>query len=73
MAHPRLWGDQQSEKRSVNPGGCYYANVCAGPASAFPGLTSYQRTFDDFLERCKQLKNYRVNIIANINNCLSFR
>nr|KAF6487997.1 TNF alpha induced protein 2 [Rousettus aegyptiacus] len=36
-------------------------------------LRSYQRTFDDFLERCKQLKNYRVNIIANINNCLSFR
>ncbi|XP_015455088.1 tumor necrosis factor alpha-induced protein 2 [Pteropus alecto] len=36
-------------------------------------LRSYQRAFDDFLERCKQLKNYRVNIIANINNGLSFR
>lgn len=36
-------------------------------------LRSYQRTFDEFLERGKQLKNYRANIIANINNCLSFR
>lgn len=66
-------GDQQSEKRSVNPGGCYRPDVCAGPASVFSGFASYQRAFDDFLERCKQLKNYRVNIIANINNGLSFR
>ncbi|EHB01379.1 Tumor necrosis factor, alpha-induced protein 2 [Heterocephalus glaber] len=36
-------------------------------------LRSYQRTFDEFLERGKQLKNYRANVIANINNCLSFR
>ncbi|MBZ3869447.1 Tumor necrosis factor alpha-induced protein 2 [Sciurus carolinensis] len=36
-------------------------------------LRSYQRTFDEFLERGKQLRNYRANIIANINNCLSFR
>ncbi|KAM9646437.1 tumor necrosis factor alpha-induced protein 2 isoform 1-T1 [Trichechus inunguis] len=36
-------------------------------------LRSYQRAFDDFLERYKQLKNYRANVIANINNCLSFR
>ncbi|XP_049754482.1 tumor necrosis factor alpha-induced protein 2 [Elephas maximus indicus] len=34
---------------------------------------SYQRAFDEFLERYKQLKNYRANVIANINNCLSFR
>lgn len=36
-------------------------------------LPSYQRAFEDFLERCKQLRNYRANIMANINNCLSFR
>ncbi|KAM6171026.1 tumor necrosis factor alpha-induced protein 2 [Erethizon dorsatum] len=36
-------------------------------------LRSYQRTFDEFLERGKQLRNYRANIIANINNCVSFR
>ncbi|XP_029806656.1 tumor necrosis factor alpha-induced protein 2 [Suricata suricatta] len=36
-------------------------------------LRSYQRTFDEFLERGKQLRNYRANVIANINNCLSFR
>ncbi|KAM5239923.1 tumor necrosis factor alpha-induced protein 2 [Hipposideros larvatus] len=36
-------------------------------------LRSYQRAFDEFLERCKQLRNYRANVIANINNCLSFR
>lgn len=36
-------------------------------------LRSYQRVFDEFLEKSKLLRNYRVNIIANINNCLSFR
>ncbi|XP_032479769.1 tumor necrosis factor alpha-induced protein 2 [Phocoena sinus] len=36
-------------------------------------LKSYQRAFDEFLERSKQLRNYRANVIANINNCLSFR
>ncbi|CAK6431750.1 unnamed protein product [Pipistrellus nathusii] len=36
-------------------------------------LRSYQRAFDDFLERCKQLRNYRANVMANINNCLTFR
>ncbi|KAM5273166.1 tumor necrosis factor alpha-induced protein 2 [Ctenodactylus gundi] len=36
-------------------------------------LKSYQHTFDDFLERGKQLKNYRANIIANINSCLALR
>ncbi|XP_044086979.1 tumor necrosis factor alpha-induced protein 2 isoform X2 [Neovison vison] len=36
-------------------------------------LRSYQRAFDDFLERCRQLRNYRGNVIANINNCLSLR
>ncbi|XP_004645482.1 tumor necrosis factor alpha-induced protein 2 [Octodon degus] len=36
-------------------------------------LRSYQHTFDEFLERGKQLTNYRANVIANINNCLSFR
>lgn len=36
-------------------------------------LRSYQRAFEDFLERCKQLRNYRANVMANINNCLSFR
>ncbi|XP_028352221.1 tumor necrosis factor alpha-induced protein 2 isoform X2 [Physeter macrocephalus] len=36
-------------------------------------LKSYQRAFDEFLERCKQLGNYRAIVIANINNCLSFR
>ena len=36
-------------------------------------FTSYQRAFDEFLERCRQLRNYRANVIANINNCLSFR
>ncbi|XDB62537.1 hypothetical protein AB1E18_015880 [Capra hircus] len=36
-------------------------------------LRSYQRAFDDFLERCRQLRNYRANVIANINNCLPFR
>lgn len=32
------------------------------------GFHSYQRTFDEFLERGKQLRNYRANVIANINN-----
>ncbi|XP_008823797.1 tumor necrosis factor alpha-induced protein 2 [Nannospalax galili] len=36
-------------------------------------LRSYQHIFDEFLEKSKLLKNYRANIIANINNCLSFR
>ncbi|MXQ87457.1 hypothetical protein E5288_WYG000012 [Bos mutus] len=36
-------------------------------------LRSYQRAFDGFLERCRQLRNYRANVIANINNCLPFR
>ncbi|XP_035955405.2 tumor necrosis factor alpha-induced protein 2 [Halichoerus grypus] len=36
-------------------------------------LRSYQRAFDEFLERCRQLRNYRANVIANINNCLSLR
>lgn len=36
-------------------------------------LRSYQRAFDDFLESSKHLGNYRANVIANINNCLSFR
>uniref|UniRef100_A0A8C5K8S9 Tumor necrosis factor alpha-induced protein 2 n=1 Tax=Jaculus jaculus TaxID=51337 RepID=A0A8C5K8S9_JACJA len=36
-------------------------------------LRNYQHAFDEFLERGKLLRNYRVNIIANINNCLSFR
>lgn len=36
-------------------------------------LRSYQRAFDDFLERGRQLRNYRGNVIANINNCLSLR
>ncbi|CAK6435968.1 unnamed protein product, partial [Pipistrellus nathusii] len=35
-------------------------------------LRSYQRAFDAFLERCKQLRNYRANVMANINNCLTF-
>ncbi|XP_035304935.1 tumor necrosis factor alpha-induced protein 2 isoform X1 [Cricetulus griseus] len=35
-------------------------------------LRSYQRTFDEFLEKSKLLRNYRANVIANINNCLSF-
>ncbi|XP_040092343.1 tumor necrosis factor alpha-induced protein 2-like isoform X4 [Oryx dammah] len=36
-------------------------------------LRSYQRAFDEFLERCRQLRNYRANVIANINNCLPFQ
>lgn len=36
-------------------------------------LRSYQRSFDEFLEKSKLLRNYRVNIMANINNCLFFR
>uniref|UniRef100_A0A2K6QPC9 TNF alpha induced protein 2 n=1 Tax=Rhinopithecus roxellana TaxID=61622 RepID=A0A2K6QPC9_RHIRO len=36
-------------------------------------LRSYQRAFNEFLERGKQLRNYKANVIANINNCLSFR
>ncbi|XP_054986189.1 tumor necrosis factor alpha-induced protein 2 [Sorex araneus] len=36
-------------------------------------LRSYQRTFDEFLESCKQLRNYRANVMANINNCQLFR
>lgn len=35
-------------------------------------LRSYQRAFDEFLEKSKLLRNYRVNIMANINNCLFF-
>ncbi|XP_048218410.1 tumor necrosis factor alpha-induced protein 2 [Perognathus longimembris pacificus] len=36
-------------------------------------LRSYQCTFDEFLERGRQLRNYRANVMANINSCLSFR
>uniref|UniRef100_A0A2K6JRS5 TNF alpha induced protein 2 n=1 Tax=Rhinopithecus bieti TaxID=61621 RepID=A0A2K6JRS5_RHIBE len=36
-------------------------------------LRSYQRAFNEFLERGKQLRNYKANVMANINNCLSFR
>lgn len=35
-------------------------------------LKRYQHAFDEFLEKSKLLRNYRANIIANINNCLSF-
>lgn len=49
------------------------SGVCAGPASAPSCLISYQRAFDAFLERCKQLRNYRANVMANINNCLTFQ
>ncbi|MEJ1275941.1 tumor necrosis factor alpha-induced protein 2 [Cricetulus griseus] len=40
-------------------------------ATLYPDF-SYQRTFDEFLEKSKLLRNYRANVIANINNCLSF-
>lgn len=36
-------------------------------------LQSYQASFNDFLEQGRQLRNYRANVMANINNCLSFR
>ncbi|XP_058511455.1 tumor necrosis factor alpha-induced protein 2 [Ochotona princeps] len=36
-------------------------------------LQSYQASFNDFLEQGRQLGNYRANVMANINNCLSFR
>ncbi|XP_069853609.1 tumor necrosis factor alpha-induced protein 2 [Dipodomys merriami] len=36
-------------------------------------LRSYQCAFDEFLERGRQLRHYRANVMANINNCLSFR
>nr|XP_017193215.2 tumor necrosis factor alpha-induced protein 2 [Oryctolagus cuniculus] len=36
-------------------------------------LRSYQASFAEFLERGRQLRNYRANVIANINNCPSFR
>uniref|UniRef100_A0A2K6SSJ7 Tumor necrosis factor alpha-induced protein 2 n=1 Tax=Saimiri boliviensis boliviensis TaxID=39432 RepID=A0A2K6SSJ7_SAIBB len=36
-------------------------------------LRSYQHNFNEFLERGKKLRSYRANVIANINNCLSFR
>ncbi|XP_075387483.1 tumor necrosis factor alpha-induced protein 2 [Tenrec ecaudatus] len=36
-------------------------------------LRRYQHDFDEFLERCRQMRNYKANVIANINNCLSFR
>ncbi|XP_054423730.1 tumor necrosis factor alpha-induced protein 2 [Pteronotus mesoamericanus] len=36
-------------------------------------LRRYQRAFDEFLERCRLLRNYRANVMANINNCGSLR
>ncbi|XP_028362104.2 LOW QUALITY PROTEIN: tumor necrosis factor alpha-induced protein 2 [Phyllostomus discolor] len=36
-------------------------------------LRSYQRAFDEFLERCRQLGNYRATVMANINSCWSLR
>ncbi|XP_027632183.1 tumor necrosis factor alpha-induced protein 2 [Tupaia chinensis] len=36
-------------------------------------LRSYQRTFDEFLERGRHLRNFRANIMASINSCLAFR
>lgn len=68
---PKLRG--RPGKVRCDPGRCSCPSVCAGPANAPSCLTSYQRAFDDFLERCKQLRNYRANVMANINNCLSFR
>uniref|UniRef100_H0XRP4 Tumor necrosis factor alpha-induced protein 2 n=1 Tax=Otolemur garnettii TaxID=30611 RepID=H0XRP4_OTOGA len=62
----------QSKAESITPElGMQIKQVLLAELSAF--LRSYQRTFDEFLERCKQLSNYRANVIANINNCLSFR
>lgn len=72
MARPGLHGTS-CQKSSVNPGDRSCPNICTAPASEPSIFTSYQRTFDEFLERCKQLTNYRANVIANINNCLSFR
>lgn len=36
-------------------------------------LRSYQRAFDEFLERGRQLGNYRATVMANINSCWSLR
>ncbi|XP_012579819.1 PREDICTED: tumor necrosis factor alpha-induced protein 2 [Condylura cristata] len=42
-------------------------------AELFMFLSSYERSFKEFLERYKHLRNYRANVIANINNCQLFR
>ncbi|XP_043837514.1 tumor necrosis factor alpha-induced protein 2 [Dromiciops gliroides] len=36
-------------------------------------LKSYHRAFADFVEKNKQQTHYRATIMANINNCLTFR
>ncbi|XP_008581341.1 PREDICTED: LOW QUALITY PROTEIN: tumor necrosis factor alpha-induced protein 2 [Galeopterus variegatus] len=62
----------QAKAESITPDlGMQIKQVLLVELAAF--LRSYQRTFDEFLERSKQLRNYRANIIANVNNCLSFR
>ncbi|XP_060037062.1 tumor necrosis factor alpha-induced protein 2 [Erinaceus europaeus] len=35
-------------------------------------LNSYLSTFDNFLEKGRQLSNYRPNVMANVNNCQLF-
>ncbi|KAK2104820.1 Tumor necrosis factor alpha-induced protein 2 [Saguinus oedipus] len=54
-------------------GCCCRPRVCAGPECAPSDFASYQHDFNEFLERGKRLRSYRANVIANINNCLSFR
>ncbi|XP_037359951.1 tumor necrosis factor alpha-induced protein 2 [Talpa occidentalis] len=41
-------------------------------AELFMFLRSYQRSFEEFLERSKHLTNYRANVMANINSCQLF-
>ncbi|KAL2789460.1 tumor necrosis factor alpha-induced protein 2 isoform 1, partial [Daubentonia madagascariensis] len=62
----------QAKAESITPDlGTQIKQVLLAELAAL--LRSYQRTFDEFLERCKKLRNYRANVMANINNCLSFR
>uniref|UniRef100_A0A8C3W1J0 TNF alpha induced protein 2 n=1 Tax=Catagonus wagneri TaxID=51154 RepID=A0A8C3W1J0_9CETA len=63
-------GQAKAEKITAEVG-AQIKHVLQVELAAF--LRSYQRTFDEFLERSKHLRNYRANVIANVNNCLSFR
>ncbi|KAG8514425.1 Tumor necrosis factor alpha-induced protein 2, partial [Galemys pyrenaicus] len=62
----------QAKAESITPElGAQVTPVLLAELSSF--LRSYQRSFEDFLERCRHLRNYRANVIANINNCQLFR
>ncbi|KAM4853453.1 tumor necrosis factor alpha-induced protein 2 isoform 1-T3 [Thomomys bottae] len=68
----QIISQSQTKAETITPAlGTKITQMLQGELHKF--LRSYQSTFDGFLERGRQLRNYRANVMANINNCLSFR